>query len=548
MLEWKGTYEQPARLWLVALVIGSIVVGVFFRFYHLDRKVYSDDEIFTSLRALGYTERSVVERSPSIANSGDLRAVFNQPASAIRQSVSATAASLALEEPQHPPGYYALAHFWVRLFGSSSASIRSLSALIGLLVLPSIYWLCIELFRSRTAAWIGVALLAISPVEVLFSQEAREYSLWATSALLLSASFLRAMRVKTILAWGFYGLSLGLGLYVYPLTGVLAIGHAVYLAAMQRSRPDGKAIFGFMVSLIAGTLLFVPWLLIMLGSRDQIHRDLTTIEAGRSPLSGILRLAFGMFKLDFVDLNILRSAGINFAFSLAAALLVAFALYHVCRNLEVRVWGFILVMIAASTLPLILGDVLFAGQRTAQTRYFVPFFLGMNLAIVGLFAAKLSSLSASSRMWQFWRAVLVIVIAGRVVSCAASARADTWWNKWDEKSIAIAHTINQSPRPVVISDNYIDYLLSLANYLDPKVSIVVRPRCYTCSLAARPGVEAAALRRLDRYSDVFLLGPSPELQAAVRESLRSVGVSHTYRCINVKGNCASTLSLWEWIN
>ena len=42
------------------LVIVLIVLGVFFRFINIDRKVYWFDETFTSLRISGYTEKEAI--------------------------------------------------------------------------------------------------------------------------------------------------------------------------------------------------------------------------------------------------------------------------------------------------------------------------------------------------------------------------------------------------------------------------------------------------------------------------------------------------------
>lgn len=46
--------------WLRFLAIVILVLGVFFRFVNLDRKVYWFDETFTSLRISGYTEREAI--------------------------------------------------------------------------------------------------------------------------------------------------------------------------------------------------------------------------------------------------------------------------------------------------------------------------------------------------------------------------------------------------------------------------------------------------------------------------------------------------------
>ncbi len=76
---------------------------------------------------------------------------------------------------QHPPLYYTLLHFWL-WFGDAEAQVRSLSALMGTLTIPVIF------FIGRRIAGAGVGLfaafiLALSPFHVRFAQEARMYTL-----------------------------------------------------------------------------------------------------------------------------------------------------------------------------------------------------------------------------------------------------------------------------------------------------------------------------------------------------------------------------------
>jgi len=48
--------------WLKNTVLILLVCGTFFRFYHLDYKVYWGDEVFTSIRISGYTASEVTKK------------------------------------------------------------------------------------------------------------------------------------------------------------------------------------------------------------------------------------------------------------------------------------------------------------------------------------------------------------------------------------------------------------------------------------------------------------------------------------------------------
>lgn len=75
-----------------------------------------------------------------------------------------------------PPLYYVVAWAWAKLFGTSEAGLRSLSALVGTATVPIAYAAGRELV-GRRAGLITAALVATSPLLVWYSQEARAYAL-----------------------------------------------------------------------------------------------------------------------------------------------------------------------------------------------------------------------------------------------------------------------------------------------------------------------------------------------------------------------------------
>lgn len=77
---------------------------------------------------------------------------------------------------QHPPLYYVLLRGWITLFGEGQAAVRLLSALGSTLALPFFYGAIRRLFDARVG-WLAALLLALSPLQVHFAQEARMYAL-----------------------------------------------------------------------------------------------------------------------------------------------------------------------------------------------------------------------------------------------------------------------------------------------------------------------------------------------------------------------------------
>jgi len=176
--------------WLAVAVL--VLLGCIFRVANVDDLLYWHDETYTSFRLHGYPPAEMytaLSQAPARAPNDVLR--FQRPDG--RGSVATTVALLAREDAQHPPLYYGLLHPWIALFGSQPAGIRALSVLVSLLLLPAVAWLCRELSAPPAAAPLGVALLAVSPFEVRYAQEAREYILWGLLILLSSATLARAL-------------------------------------------------------------------------------------------------------------------------------------------------------------------------------------------------------------------------------------------------------------------------------------------------------------------------------------------------------------------
>ena len=131
----QNSHNPSLDKWLRFLIIVVLVLGIFFRFANLGNKVYWIDEAYTSLRISGYTEVEMLTQISyqQIISPSDLQK-YQQINS--ETNLTDTLHSLATEDPQHPPLYYILARHWAQWFGSSVTAMRSLAAVISLLVFP----------------------------------------------------------------------------------------------------------------------------------------------------------------------------------------------------------------------------------------------------------------------------------------------------------------------------------------------------------------------------------------------------------------------------
>lgn len=132
--------------WLQFFIVTLLVLGVFFRFVNLDRKVYWIDETYTSLRISGHTEIEFIQQvfDGHVVNLKELQK-YQQPYP--EKGLVSTINSLAVESPQHPPLYYVMARFWVQWFGNSP--LRSEACL------PSLACLCSLVFTGFAWNYLG---------------------------------------------------------------------------------------------------------------------------------------------------------------------------------------------------------------------------------------------------------------------------------------------------------------------------------------------------------------------------------------------------------
>jgi mannosyltransferase len=151
---------RSQAFWIVA---GLTVLAAGLRFATLGAQAYHHDEIVTASRVL--------------------RGDFWHAMDAVGFSESA------------PPLYYALAWVWTQLTGTGEYGLRSLSALAGVATVPVAYLLGVAL-SGRRAGLVAAALVAVNPMLLWYSQEARSYALLALLTALAALYFVRALDAR----------------------------------------------------------------------------------------------------------------------------------------------------------------------------------------------------------------------------------------------------------------------------------------------------------------------------------------------------------------
>ena len=489
------------------LLITVLVIGIFFRFVNLEQKVYWYDEVSTSLTVVGYTEAEIVqslnETLPIEPKELQKYQRFNP-----EKSVVDTVRRLVEENPHHPPLYYVINRIWGKIFGTSILAMRILPALISLLAFPCIYWLCLELFEESITGWVAIALIAVSPFHLAYAQEARQYSLWVVITLLSSAVLLRAVRVKTPFSWAVYGITIALGLYTKLFFGLVVIGHGIYLFANNSFR-FSKIIKSYLVAFLSSLVVFTPWIIVLVNQYSQANRLIDWVRYDKTN-DELVKIWIHNLSLAFFDIGQAEYSNKFLLLYILVICLVGYSIFFLCRNTSKRIWLFILTLMGASTLPLVLPDLFWEGQRTITPRYLSPCYLGIQIAVAYLISSKLNAISVTPWQHKFWQLVTIIVISSGIFSSAMFSQSEIWWNKYlNLENTSVSQIVNQAAKPLLVSNAQTYYIISLSYMLEPKVQLQIVPRCNNCTLNLQESKQLSIPKIAEGFSDIYLFKAYP---------------------------------------
>ena len=210
---------RSRSFWIVA---GVTLLGAVLRFATLGDQAYHHDEIVTASRVL--------------------RVGFGHAMDAVGFSESA------------PPLYYALAWLWTQVAGTGPVGLRSLSAVAGVATIPVAYFVGRELRGLRTGV-LAAALVAVNPMLLWYSQEARAYALLGLFCALSLLFCVRALQgdrddgKRDFVLWGVFS-ALALATHYFAVFPLIA---EVVLLWRRRGRAilPGLWIVGAAAALLA---------------------------------------------------------------------------------------------------------------------------------------------------------------------------------------------------------------------------------------------------------------------------------------------------------
>ena len=493
---FAGAEDRLLR-WVRVCALTLVVGGLLFRFCGLGSKVFWWDETHTGRAIAGSFWPEIVEDIfDGQVHTRDEILVHQFPREG-RTTVT-TMRVLVWEDPRQTPLYFVLARAWVKIFGSSTTILRAFSAVLSIITLPLAFLLGRELFWRSMEGWIVVGLIAVSPLHLVYAQEARQYVLWLDLVLLscwLLLLALKRTRERGRPAWLWFALytgAIGLTLITHLLTVLVMAAHLFFVVASERLRLT-VAVWLTAASQLVVALLFLPWALSILAEAP--HRAWIPWATTDVPFGHWLRMLIGSYARPFFDIDT-GIPDLKFIDQAPAVFVLALVLAGVALLIR---WAppqsrlFLLILGLTCSMPMIVADLFSGGWRTVVIRYQFPAVIAMQLCVAFAIAHLLTS---SERRWRRAGAgMAVLLVACGVFSCVLYGRADVWWNKGRARALlAATEYVERWPAPLVVSSG-MGTSLSLAHAASDRTRFL---------LVEDPDMPVIP----DEFEDVFLWGVS----------------------------------------
>jgi len=356
----------------------------------------------------------------------------------------------------HAPLFFFVEKAWVGVAGESQAALRFPAVVFGVALLAPA-WSLLRRLAGERAAWWGTALLAVHPVFVELSREARMYSLLALLALVVADRAVATLDGEKPGARFWIGATLGP--LVHPTWGLAMIPLAAWLAFERRSAsPDARRASKAALVGVAASLAILTALLAFATPQ---HQELTRRPWPREIGVFVLRIFAGSELSAFHSALAVAGVALNWTLFCAHGWITAtprvrrFAL----------AWG-----VGVPAASVLVGAV--GGLPWGPTRY-------VQLAVVGFTLLFAVSAAAPRPRGRRTNAPILVLLA-LVCSLAPFAARSTAWSD-------AAATLRDDPSPVVVPDEPSRIVLS--HYLGRDVFVVAPPAGATTWRTAALSVE-----------------------------------------------------------
>lgn len=307
----------------------------------------------------------------------------------------------------HPPLYYWALKIWTSLFGTTDLALRSLSILFGAVAATLAFFLSRKLFGRGVAA-LSFVFIALSPMLIRYSDEARMYTMATVIVLAATWLLLKATETNKKKYWIWYGVLVSLGMWTHYFTALAWLAHWAWRFTQTYKKGDSfkkawKKFFTkeWTLTYALAIGLYLPWL-------PWMAFQLVVVQSAGfwiGPVSADTFTNYLTSYLAYLEHGQIQGWLALAFYILLITLIIAIPKVYGAIEKKKRP-GFLLVACMAIVPPVLL---FFASMPPLQSsfvdRYVVPaiVFLSIFLAIVLIYGAK--------KRWQ----VKLHILAGVII-------------------------------------------------------------------------------------------------------------------------------------
>jgi uncharacterized membrane protein len=479
--------------WLYIIIV---IIGTALKFYHLNYKLFWEDEVSTILYTSGVKgiKKNIPVNQIKHINYYDSLIHLSTKSYTVKSELTGIFSDTHLT-----PAHYAFLTLWYRIAGDGATDYRLFSVFIFILSLPFLFLLAKTLFNSKLAGWMTVSLYAVSPFINLEAQEARYYILWAFFFIATNYLFLRAVRQNKLFWWIAYVIVSILGLYTSLLSGLLLFGHIVYIFLFQK---ELRTKFSFSILFIV--IAYLPWMYFLYTVRDTIKMGLAWHGFSHSSLFSLDLLFFHL--LGFVRSFIyFKNAG-TFFMDFLVLLFVLFSFFHLFAKSARHVKWFLALIIFPLVFLFYITDIVRHTCASALWRYQIVNMVGISLVVTNLLKDKIEN-----GKLLYGSIYMGLVLLG-ITSILKIEEGRCWNTRPDcESNIQEAHLIAHAEHPLLITDfggwGFANFIAVLNGSKARNADIMY------CKGEIQDKIEEIKSKA---YSEIYLVQPSEKLVKNLR--------------------------------
>lgn len=159
----------------------------------------------------------------------------------------------------HPPLYYWILKFWSQVFGNSELALRSLS-LVFILTAIIFVWYFIRKYFGRGASVVSMSLMAIAPLMMRYSEEARMYGMAMFIVVAATFTLFSIVKKPTKRKYIIYGVLISLGMWTHYFTAIMWLSHWAWRFWYVHRHKQSFWTKPWILTHIAAVASFVPWM------------------------------------------------------------------------------------------------------------------------------------------------------------------------------------------------------------------------------------------------------------------------------------------------